>query len=164
MTIIENKRYEDEPDPKLEGWRSEIRQYRLLPRLRGICESINQSAGAEIVRHQEFRGPQGTLFKCTLEENSLTYEMELALRKSGLEVEFWFRGMPSGNHPQQPGDLHLQARPEELADTRLMHQLNVDPQDLENSDMKLWFVYLLSGFRQSLAPTTRTLQAPRKAA
>jgi len=162
LTHLQRNGVQEAQGSELAAWSSEISQYRLLSRLHEICRSINQAAGHEIVHADQGHRQDETLFRCTVERRGSHCGMELTLPKTGPTVVFWLR--EPTDRDTGAGDRRLRVLPEEPSGTRVIHQLAVDPQDLDNSELKLWFVYLMSGFRSALAPKTNVLQAPRKAA
>ena len=139
--------------------RSDIEQSALLARLHAICESVNRDAGRRIVHEESYLQPQPPLCKYLAEMKGVRYEMILLLGNSGLRVLFSACRPPMGASPRGVRR-YFSGAPGTT--TKLV--LRINPADVTDSDFELWFAYLLSGFRRSLAPKTKALQAPRKAA
>jgi hypothetical protein len=135
---------------RLKEYRSEIEQFRLLDRLSGVCHSFKLRSGNPIVQEHKYIQPGNTLCKYTFERDEVEYEMVLTCRDNGPALLFSWRKTNGRSSWRSIAFLHRRNGNHEGWTAK--HALAFKASTVNQSDFKRWFIYLFSGFDDSLKP------------
>jgi len=140
-------------------FRLQIEQSKLLEGMHKTYDSINREAGAKILEELLYIQPQYVICKYIFDGPGVDYEMQLVLPEQGPNLVFSLQrtnetaGVPGSQivrrffmHPTQP---------------TVRHKLLSSPSMVDNIDLRDWFTYLLSGFRNSRKPLAKKFSAGR---
>jgi hypothetical protein len=137
----------------LDQFRLELEKWKLVDRVRENASHVNREANRQILEILEFLPPARSVVRVGISKDQCHYFLEIVVRPAGPKAVFYTYkrgrvGLPRffGGDPATPNckvEFSLQFRPEA-----------VTPDDL-----RTWFVYLLSGFKEELRPHRKTAAA-----
>ena len=139
---------------------SELAQYRLLGTLNANFVSLNQRAGGPMLRERTViqAKEKKAVCKYNYENSEFEFEMAITLRMCGVTVQFSKRRQ--GRRGAWLKHHVLDSRGGQSYDWALEHSLEFPKSTVRNNDVKMWFIYLISGFRDSCKPATPRIELP----
>jgi hypothetical protein len=142
----------------LEQFRSQIERCKLLERMQTTRDIINQEAGRMILYQDLYIPSENVMCKYTFEEPKVNYQMALTLRENGPTLVF---SLHKPNHTAGWGVIregyHYVVQPSRW---EIKLELRVYPEIVNNLDLRGWFTYLLSGFRNRRKPLVKNCLVP----
>jgi len=145
--------------PAVKEFRLQIERSRLLEAMHTTYDSINNEAGAAILLELLYLQPQFALCKYTFERPGVDYEMQLVLPADGPTLVFSLhRTNETAGVPAIQIVHRFFMHPSQRA---VRHKLRINPSMVTNIDLREWFTYLLSGFRNSRKPLAKKFSPTR---
>ncbi len=133
----------------LSSFRVAIEESKIVDRFSEIVSQINNEANRQVVEVLQFLPPSRSITRARFSRNNSSYFLEIVVRPAGPKAVFYtstkvrkgiqrFFGGDPGN-PNFKVELSLPFRPDAVT----------------VGDLRLWFVYLISGFKDEFKPVNR---------
>ncbi len=133
--------------------RMEIEKSGLVKNVTEITSQINSEANNRILDVHEFLPPARSIARVSFSKNRVDYILEIVVRLAGPKVVFYTsRKARVGFQVFFGGDPVAASCKVELS-------LPIRPELVTAGDLQLWFVYLLSSFKEKFKPVSRIVPA-----
>jgi hypothetical protein len=133
----------------LSRFREAIEESKIMDGVREIAGQINSEANSHIIEILEFLPPARSIARVRFCRDNTSYFLEIVIRPAGPKAVFYTpkkvrTGLQRlfGNESQAPNfkvELSMPFRPDALT----------------HSDLRFWFVYLISGSKEEFKPVNR---------
>jgi len=130
---------------------SERHRWRLLGSMHELFLNLKRRASFSILSERRIVQPEEMRCEYSFQAWGYNYEMLLTLRMDGVAV--FFSSQKQGCHPIWLKFPVIDPYWGESYSWKIADELHFPTATVNNNDCKMWFFYLISGFRDSLKPT-----------
>jgi hypothetical protein len=142
MGLLENRAAQGD----LDVFRNELERWKLVDRVRETASHINQEANRQILELLEFLPPARSIVRVGFASHKANAYLEIVVRPSGPKAVFYTYKKP------RVGLTRFFGGDNSAPSCKVEFSLQFRPEAVTSGDLRMWFVYLISGFKQELRP------------
>ena len=133
----------------LSRFREAIEEFKIVDGIREIAGQINSEANSHIIEVLEFLPPARSIARVRFSRDNASYFLEIVIRPAGPKAVFYTPKKMRASLQRLFGS--------ESAPPNFKVELSVPfrPDAVTHGDLRFWFVYLISGFKEEFKPINR---------
>jgi hypothetical protein len=133
----------------LSRFREAIEEFKIVDGIREIAGQINSEANSHIIEILEFLPPARSIARVRFSRDNASYFFEIVIRPAGPKAVFY---TPKKVRTSLQRLLGGDAAPPNF---KVELSLPFRPDTITHGDLRFWFVYLISGFKEEFRPINR---------
>jgi hypothetical protein len=134
------------PQGDVDVFRHELEQSKLVERVRETASHVNREAERQFLELLEFLPPARSIVRAGFSRNNCSYFLEIVVRPAGPKAVFYTYKRPRVGLPRFFGGDNP------APNCKVEFSLHFRAEAVTSGDLRNWFVYLISGFKEEFKP------------
>jgi hypothetical protein len=130
----------------LSRFREAIEEHKIMDGVREIVGQINNEANCHMIEVLEFLPPARSIARVRINRDNTSYFLEIVVRPAGPKAVFYTPKKPRRGIPR-----FFRAEPA-APNFKVECSVPFRPDTVTHGDLRFWFVYLISGFKEEFRP------------
>jgi hypothetical protein len=133
----------------LSRFREAIEEHKIMDGVREIAGQINKEADCQMIEVLEFLPPARSIARVRFKRDGASYFLEIVVRPAGPKAVFY-----TPKKPRLAIQRLFRAEPA-APNFKVECSVPFRPDAVTHGDLRFWFVYLISGFKEEFKPVNR---------